>query len=111
ASNVVVRNTTISRPQGSQPASSGPVHNPPYAGIEVASSSNRNSLVQIEDSHIDGFDIGIGFNLTYNKALVQNNVVTRNATADVRTIWAGIDSSQYPVVDLGGGSLGSVGGN
>jgi hypothetical protein len=111
ASNVTVRNTTILRPSGSQPASAGPVHNPPYAGIEVAASSNGNATVRIDGCTVRGFDVGVGVNLMYNRLLVQNNTIAQNTSADVRTLWSGTSPTVYPVVDLGGGALGSVGNN
>ena len=111
ASNVTIRNTTILRPPGSDPASAGPAHNPPYAAIEVAASSNGNALVTVDGCTMHGFDVGIGVNLMFNRLLAQNNSVTGNFSAEVRTVWAGLLPLQYPVVDLGGGSLGSVGNN
>ena len=111
ASNVTVRNTTIVRPPGSELASAGPIHNPPYAGIEVASSSNGNSLVHVDGCTVRGFDVGIGVNLMHNQLRVQNNTIAQNTSADVRTMWAGTSPAVYPIVDLGGGTLGSVGNN
>jgi len=111
ASNVTIRNTTIVRPAGSDLAASGPAHNPPYAAVEVAASSNGNRLVTIDGCTLRGFDVGIGVNLMFNALLAQNNSITGNLSAEVRTVWAGSLPSQYPVVDLGGGSLGSVGKN
>ncbi len=111
ASKVTIRNTTIVRPPGSDPASAGPVHNPPYAGIEVAASSNGNAQVSVDGCTLRGFDVGIGVNLMFNQLLVQNNTIAGNTSADVRTVWAGTGPAAYPVVDLGGGSLGSVGNN
>lgn len=111
ASNVTIRNTTIVRPPGADPASAGPTHNPPYAGIEVAASGNGNSRVTIDGCTTRGFDVGIGVNLMFNQLLVQNNTLSGNTSAAVRTVWAGSLPLQYPVVDLGGGALGSVGNN
>jgi Protein of unknown function (DUF1565) len=111
ASNVTIQDTVITRPAGSEPASTGAVHNPPYAGIEIAASSNGNSLVRVDHVTISGFDVGIGINLWYNGALVENSTISGNITADVGTMWTGFLPLQYPVVDLGGGSLGSVGNN
>ena len=111
ASNVTIRNTTILRPAGSDPASAGPAHNPPYAAIEVAASSNGNALVTVDGCTMHGFDVGIGVNLMFNRLVAQNNSITGNLSAEVRTVWAGSMAQQYPLVDLGGGSLGSVGNN
>ena len=47
----------------------------------------------------------------FNHLLVQNNTVAGNISADVRTVWSGTAPVAYPVVDLGGGTLGSVGNN
>jgi hypothetical protein len=52
ASNLTIQDTTIIRPAGSEPASTGAVHNPPCAGIEIAASSNGNSLVRVD--HVGG---------------------------------------------------------
>jgi hypothetical protein len=94
--------TTIVRPTGAEPASTGAVHNPPCAGIEIAASSNGNSLVRVDHATISGFDIGIGINLWYNAALVENSTLSGNVTADVGTMWTGTLPLQYPVIDLGG---------
>ena len=111
ASNVTIQNTTIIRPSGSEPASTGTVHNPPYAGIEIAASSNGNALVRADGVTISGFDVGVGVNLWYNGALVENSTISGNLTADVQTMWTGSLPLQYPTVDLGGGALGSAGNN
>lgn len=109
ASTVTIQNTTIVRPPGGEPASKG-VHNPPYAGIEIAASSNGDALVTVDHVSTRGFDVGIGINLVYNRVLVHDSTVL-GISADVRTIWSGFLPEQYPAVDLGGGGLGSLGGN
>ncbi len=111
ASNVTIANTTLIRPPGSAPASAGPLHNPPYAGIEVAASSDGGATVSVSNCTVRGFDVGVGINLMYNALRVQNCALGGNVSADVQTLWSGHSAGQYPVVDFGGGPLGSVGGN
>jgi hypothetical protein len=111
ASNVTIQNTTIVRPAGSEPVSTGALHNPPYAGIEIAASSNGNALVRVDGVTVSGFDVGVGVNLWYNGALVENSTISGNLAADVQTMWTGSLPLQYPTVDLGGGALGSAGNN
>jgi hypothetical protein len=111
ASDVTVENTQIVRPPGGQAASSGPAHNPPYAGIEIAASSDEQARVHVNGCTVRGFDVGVGINLTYNAVNVEHSTLAGNVSADVRTLWAGALVEQYPSVDLGGGALGSAGDN
>lgn len=111
ASNVTITNTTLIRPPGSAPASAGVPHNPPYAGIEVAASSNGGTTVSVSNCTVRGFDVGIGINMLYNAVRVQNCTLGGNVTTDVQTLWSGSSAAAYPVVDFGGGALGSAGGN
>lgn len=65
--------------------------------------------MRVDNCTVNGFDLGVGINLLYNQVIVQNSALSGNVTDDVRTVWAGANATQYPVVDLGGGTLGSVG--
>ncbi len=111
ASNVTISNTTLIRPAGSEAAAAGPEHNRPYAGIEIAASSDLAATVSISNCTIRGFDVGIGMNMLWNAARVQNCTLGGNIAADVQTLWSGTSASQHPTVDFGGGTLGSTGGN
>ncbi|MBI5864532.1 MAG: right-handed parallel beta-helix repeat-containing protein [Planctomycetes bacterium] len=111
ASNVTISNTTMVRPPGSDPAVAGPMHNPPHAGIEIAAASNGSTTVSVSNCTVRGFDVGIGVNMVWNSARIQNCTLGGNVTADVQTRWSGTAGSGYPVVDFGGGPLGSTGGN
>jgi parallel beta helix pectate lyase-like protein len=114
---VTVENTVLFRPSGAEPANTGPVHNPPYAGIEVAGSKDLGKLVFIRNNIITGFDVGIGINLVGNRLRIEGNRVSNNIFAAVDTTDCcrssggppGFDVA--PVVDLGGGALRSSGGN
>lgn len=111
AANVTITNCTLIRPPGSDAASAGPEHNRPYAGIEIAASSDLAATVSVSNCTIRGFDVGIGLNLLWNAARVQTCTLGGNITADVQTLWSGTSATQYPTVDFGGGMLGSTGGN
>jgi len=110
ASNVSIINTSIIRPPDSELPPEGEV-NPFYCGIEAGSSSDGHALVMVKNCTINGFDVGIGINMMWNEISVQDCTISGNISADVKTIWHGYGPAVYPVVDLGGGDLGSPGGN
>lgn len=111
ASNVTITNCTLIRPPGSDAASAGAEHNRPYAGIEIAASSDLAATVRVSNCTIRGFDVGIGMNMLWNAARVQTCTLGGNISADVQTLWSGTSATQYPAIDFGGGALGSTGGN
>jgi hypothetical protein len=113
ASTVFISNMTITRPPNSAPANTDYTldHDRPYAGVQVSNATNVNALVTIQDSTLSGFDTGIGMNLYGNQVLAQRNKLGGNISSAVSTYWRGNQYTPTPVVDFGGGSLGSVGQN
>jgi hypothetical protein len=112
-STLTVQNTSIIRPSDAEPFT-GTLHNPPYAGIELAFTPAGDSEedVFIQDCTISGFDVGVGVNVAGARVRLQNNsFLPGNRRADVALLWTAGDPSRIPTVDLGGGSLGSTGGN
>lgn len=108
-SDVEIRDSTIHRPEEAEAPEEDP-HNPPYAGVEIAFASAAGRTVEIRDTQIGGFDVGIGINAEGNRVLVENSDLSGNRSAGVRTSWPATRSTA-PSVDLGGGALGSAGGN
>jgi len=114
ATNVKIVNTKITRfhPNAGS-ADSGTPHNPPYAGIEIAgwiTQAQGHARVEIEGVTISGFNVGIGMNLKGFDVKGQNNIVSGIAY-DVEIKEQNIASAGLPVIDFGGGPLGSAGGN
>lgn len=114
AANVKIVNTKITRSHpDAKAANTGTPHNPPYAGIEVAgwiTEAQGHALVEIEGVTISGFNIGIGMNPEGFDVKAQNNIIS-GIEYDVETAYTGYTSASPPVIDFGGGPLGSVGEN
>lgn len=104
AANVTVRDCRIVRPPGGEVVPEGRVHNPPYAGIEVAAPRDERRRVLIEDVRIAGFDVGVGVNLTGNALRLRRVRIDSAREACVRLIQGqqthgGIGPA--PAIDLG----------
>jgi hypothetical protein len=114
ATNVKIINTKITRsPLNAETADSGAPHNPPYAGIEIAgwiTPVMGQALVEIEGVTISGFDIGVGMNFGGYNVKAQKNDIS-GIKYDVETKYKQYTNVGFPVVDFGGGPLGSAGGN
>jgi hypothetical protein len=100
AADVTIIGNTIVRPAGAD-ADDGVVHNPPYAGIEVATAGAEGKTVRIAGNTVRGFDVGIGINMIGNQLVVERNLLVDNVSSQVATMWQGGDA---PTVDLGGGA-------
>jgi hypothetical protein len=104
AADVLIVRNRIERPGGSA-AGSGGMHNPPYAGIELASGRDEGRCAIVSKNRIRGFDVGIGVNLIGNRLLAEDNLVEDNQRAQVQTTAAASE------LDFGGGPLASAGHN
>ena len=99
----IIENQII-REHPSQP----PVGNP--GGVDITGTAPRHGLITIRGNEIRGFYYGIMIASAGHRVLVQDN----NIAAHRYPVTSSLDnssSSDAPTVDLGGGSLGSTGGN
>lgn len=120
---VVIEDVAIHRPFWAEDAfSDGPLHNPPYAGVEVSASRDPYRApvsVRIRGLATSGFDVGLGIHVEGTPTdegprvptIGVENSLLEGRTAALMTLWTGDDDSPRPIVDVGGGALGSVGGN
>lgn len=108
-SGVEIVDPTLHRPMGAEEPEQEP-HDPPYAGVEIAFAEPEGRTVEIRGSDIRGFDVSICINVKCNDVLVANTEPTGNVSAGIQTPWVSY-ASTLPDVDLGGGPLGSPGGN
>jgi len=112
--NVVIQDSKITRAPGGQMVSSGILHNPPYAGIEVSAylvgGENEMRRVEILNNQISGFDVGIGINIETLELKAQGNTI-QGITYGVQTFYKAYSDTSYPTVDFGGGPLNSKGKN
>lgn len=111
--NVIIRDSEVTRAPGSAAAASGISHNPPYAGIEVAGwmvADNTMRRVEIIDTQTAGFDVGIGVNISTVQLKVEGSTI-QGISYGVRTSYNEYTDAVEPVVDFGGGLLGSQGNN
>ena len=99
AARVRIADSHISRPLDAEVPGPGQVHNPPYAGIEVAGSANWGKTISIENCQISGFDVGIGINLVGNTVLLSDTHIASAAHSAVDIYWNG--SGAFPFIDLG----------
>lgn len=110
SSNVTILDTSILRSANADPATDEDrlLSNP--AGVDVGMSAQRGALVTIDRCTITGFDTGVSVNMIGNRLLVQRCQIAGNVTAAVKTIRQPAFSDP-PIVDFGGGTLGSLGAN
>jgi len=81
------------------------------AAIEIGGwTTSRPSLVTIIGNELRGFNVGIEIVSEGNRVMIQGNFIDAN-THPVSTHHHGYSGTTHPTVDLGGGSLGSAGGN
>jgi hypothetical protein len=107
----ILNNRIIRDHPDAEAAGSGPSHNPPYAGIEIAGwTTGRADLVTVRGNEIAGFNVGIGINTEGNRVLIEGNQIDA-LEYPVSTFHYGYTGTSWPTVDLGGGPLGSAGGN
>jgi hypothetical protein len=112
--NVRISNTTISRTHpDNEPASAGELHDPPYAGVEIAGYLSQANIegaatptVELDGVTTSGFDVGVGIGVETMNVLVKNSSLSA-VTHDVETTYHGYSNTVYPHVDFGGGSLSS----
>jgi hypothetical protein len=110
--NVEILNTTIARTHAdAQAAGDGIPHNMPYAGVEIAGwtlASMPN--VVLDGVTTSGFDVGIGLNMEGEAVRVQNSDIS-GVSYGVLSNFHGYELVTWPLVDFGGGLLGSQGNN
>lgn len=110
---VIIQGSKITRAAGGEVASSGIAHNTPYAGIEVNGwmiDGNKMRRVEILNTNISGYDVGIGLNLETYELKVQGSAI-QGVSYGVKTAYNTYTGSGFPTVDFGGGPLGSQGKN
>ena len=71
---------------------------------------NKMRRVEIYNSNMSGFDVGIGVNIATTELKVQGNSIAGNSY-DVQTSYNKYTGTVDPVVDFGGGPLASTGQN
>lgn len=111
--NVVIKNSKITRAPGGEPAGSGNPWDPPYAGIELGAyivEGNKMRRVEIINTEISGFDVGIGVSIETLELKVEGSKI-QGLTYGVQTNYFAYSETSWPTVDLGGGPLGSGGKN
>ncbi|MCE9646940.1 MAG: hypothetical protein K8S20_13145 [Chloroflexi bacterium] len=112
--NVKIINTKITRTHANNAAAnSGTIYNPPYAGISAGgwlTEAQGHALVEIDGVTIGGFNVGIGLNPEGYNVKVQNSAIS-GIKYDVETKYNGYSGVSEPIIDFGGGPLGSAGKN
>lgn len=112
-SDVIVRDSTIRRDHAMvEPADMGVAYTRPYAAVEAAGWVRGSSglTVEISNTIISGFDVGISVGLEGYQLLAFDNDVSA-LTYPVKSTHVGYAEAAYPTIDMGGGPLGSPGGN
>lgn len=112
--NIKIVNTKITRTHtDAAAANTGTIYNPPYAGISAGgwlTEAQGSALIEIDGVTISGFDVGIGLNPEGFNVRVQNSVIA-GIKYNVETKYNGYTNVSEPVIDFGGGPLGSAGKN
>ncbi len=91
------------------PSPDAPIGTP--SGIEIAGwTTSRPGMVTIRGNEIQGFQTGIIIASEGNRVLIEGNSID-GFGHPITTLHVGYTGTSFPVVDLGGGSLGSSGGN
>jgi len=98
AADVTIRDCRIVRPPGGESVGDQ-VHNPPYAGIEVAAPRDERRRVVIEDVRIAGFDAGVGVNLVGNALRMRRVQIDSAHAASIRLMQG--TPGPAPIIDLG----------
>ena len=118
-SNVVIRDSTITRATGGKQPH--PSYNLPHAAIDIKGSMFSEEMVadvgskirriEVINVQMSGFDVGIGVNIATFELKVEGSNI-QGLTYDVETReYDDPTGSVYPTVDFGGGPLGSKGKN
>lgn len=111
--NVQITNTKITRTHPDNQSGAKEQYNRPHAGISIGgwlTEAQGHALIEIDGVTISGFDTAIGVAAEGFDVKVQNSSIS-SVTHGGETFYTAYTNVSEPIVDFGGGPLGSIGKN